>query len=117
MLKKAYRLKENEVKKVLKYKKPFFSYWVNANITKTYNNSNRFAIIISWKCVKNNVNRVFFRRKFYNLVKKDLFLKNNSFFDIVFIVKKEKILDKKDLESIKLFEKDIRFLIKKIFPL
>ncbi|MBW7955009.1 hypothetical protein H3C61_04325 [Candidatus Gracilibacteria bacterium] len=117
MLKKAYRLKENEVKKVLKYKKPFFSYGVNANITKTYNNSNRFAIIISGKCVKNNVNRVFFRRKFYNLVKKDLFLKNNSFFDIVFIVKKEKILDKKDLESIKLFEKDIRFLIKKIFPL
>ena len=114
MLKKIYRLKEKEVKKVLSKSKPFFSYGIVLNKTKNNLNYNRFAIVIWSKSVKNNVERVFFRRKFYNFVKDYIFLSKNWFLNFVFVVKKQNKLDKKDITSIKWFEKDLEFLIKKI---
>ncbi len=111
MIKKIYRLSENEVKKVLKYSKPFFSYWIVANYIKSTKPYNRYAIIIWWKSVSSAVCRNFFRRKFFDMVFENF--KNDSK-DIVFVLKKQIKLDKKDSLSIKSFENDINFLLKKI---
>jgi hypothetical protein len=46
MIKKIYRLKEREVKKVLKFSKPFFSYNIVLNVKQNKKKYNRFAIII-----------------------------------------------------------------------
>jgi RNase P protein component len=116
VIKKIFRLKERQVRKVLSKWKPFFSYWIVLNFLENKLPYNRFAIIIWWKSIKSSVWRNFFRRKFYNLVweyiKKN---KNDKFFDFVFVVKKQTKLDKKNLDIIKNFEKDLNFLIKKIF--
>lgn len=116
MIKKVYRLSELQVKKVLSKRKPFFSYWVVLNTFNNGLNYNRFAIILSWKSVKNSIERNFFRRKFYEIVSKKI-LENLNWRgnDFVFLVKKETKLDKKDFESIKSFEKDINFLLKIFF--
>lgn len=115
MIKKIYRLSENEVKKVLKYSKPFFSYWVVLNSAKNNLKYNRFAIIIWWKSSVDAVSRNFFRRKMYDLAKNYVQKKENEFSkDFVFVVKKQIKLDKKDSLSIKSFEKDVSFLLKKI---
>jgi len=117
MIKKIYRLKEREVKKVLKYKKPFFSYWIVLNILENKLDHNRFAIIIWSKSVKSGVERNFFRRRFYdfimnnNLINKNIFW-DNKFYDLVFVVKKQTKLDKKQQRSINSFINDLNFLIK-----
>jgi len=46
MIKKIYRLKEREVKKVLGKTKPFFSYGIVLNAKINRENFNRFAIVI-----------------------------------------------------------------------
>ena len=113
MIKKIYRLREREVKKVLQKWKPFFSYNIVLNSLPNKKSYHRFAIVIWWKSVRTNVERNFFRRVFYDMIseycKDD---ENNS--DFVFVVKKKTKLDKTDESSIKTFEKDIRFLIQKI---
>jgi len=114
MIKKRYRLSESKIKKVLKYSKPFFSYGIILKSTSNNLNYNRFAIIISEKTALNNVFRNFFRRMFYDLVWKNIFVKHNAWKDIVFVVKKQTKLDKKDSLSIKSFKKDVNFLLKNI---
>lgn len=114
MIKKIYRLNENEVKKVLKYSKPFFSYWLVANIIKNNLPYNRFAIIIWSKAVNHNVSRNFFRRKFFQMVSKSILWNDENGKDIVFVVKKQTKLDKNNFDSINVFEKDISFLLAKI---
>jgi len=117
MIKKEYRLKEKEVKKVLKYSKPFFSYGIVLNVNKNKLNHNRFAIVLGSKSVKSWVERNYFRRRFYdfiyknNLINKNLYL-DKWFYDLVFVVKKQTKLDKKEQKSINSFEKDLNFLIK-----
>jgi ribonuclease P protein component len=111
MIKKIYRLKEKEIKKVLKFKKPFFSYNIIANYIKNNLWYNRFAILLSHKNTKTSVSRNFFRRKMYTLVSNSIY---KSSFDIVFVPKKWKTFDKKKKEDILGFENDISFLIKKI---
>jgi len=114
MIKKIFRLKENEVKKVLWNTKPFFSYWIVLNKKTNRLNHNRFAIIISSKSVKKNVDRVFFRRRFYNFVRNLEYISiDNKFSDFVFIVKKQNKLDRKEKSTINSFDKDIKFLISK----
>lgn len=113
MLKKQYRLSEKEVKKVLKFWKPFFSYGVVLNKIKSKIPHNRFWIVIWSKSVVNNVTRNFFRRRFYNLVSELLENNTKESYDIVFVVKKTTKLDKKDKQSILSFEKDTNFLIAK----
>ena len=114
MLKKLYRLNENQIKKVLSKRKPFFSYGIVLNYFHNNLEHNRFAIIIWWKAVNGSVERNFFRRKFYTLVSKNIFPANKKGIDMVFLLKKETKLDKKIFESINTFEKDINFLLKKI---
>lgn len=112
MLKKVFRLNENEIKKVLKASKPFFSYWITVSFKKTTTNNNKFWIVIGSKSVKNNVHRVFFRRMFYDIVWDKIYSSSN--FDCVFIVKKQFKLDKNDENIVKSFQNDINFLIYKI---
>ena len=118
MIKKIYRLKEREVKKVLNTRKPFFSYGIVLNVKRNKKTFNRFAVVIWSKSVPTNVVRTFFRRKFYDFVSRSsLFLptgKQTWNYDLVFVVKKQTKLDKKDKETIVLFEKDLSFLEKKI---
>lgn len=114
MIKKIYRLKEREVKKVLSKWKPFFSYWIVLN--KIHNNLpyNRFAIVIWAKSVVNNVNRNYFRRKFYDIIKNLIFPLNNTFWeDFVFVVKKQTKLNMKNENNLYNYENDINFLINK----
>lgn len=112
MIKKKYRLKERDVKKVLQKWKPFFSYGVVLNYIQNKRDYCRFAIILWWKSVVNNVERNFVRRRFYDICAEKIpYL---SGFDFVFVVKKNKKFEKKDLESMLSFRKDINFLFKKI---
>ncbi|MDQ7023097.1 MAG: hypothetical protein Q9M97_06245 [Candidatus Gracilibacteria bacterium] len=66
MIKKQFRLKEREVRKVLGKSKPFFSSGIVLNKKINKKPFNRFAIVIGSKSVNTNVTRVFFRRKFYD---------------------------------------------------
>jgi ribonuclease P protein component len=116
VIKKKFRQKEKEVKKVLSKWKPFFSYGIVLNYIPNKLNHNRFAIVIWAKSVKNNVERVFFRRKFYDFSLPYIYKeKNKQFFDFVFVVKKQNKLNKKDLKNVLKFETDLKFLFKKIF--
>jgi len=111
MLQKIYRLNEKEVKKVLMQKKPFFSYWVVLNTHTSKSGFWKFAIVIGSKSVINNVHRVFFRRLFYSIIEQKY--SQITAWDFVFVVKKNILLDKKNLESRESFKKDILFLLKK----
>ncbi|MDD2565305.1 MAG: ribonuclease P protein component [Candidatus Gracilibacteria bacterium] len=112
MIKKIFRLNESGIKKVLKFKKPFFSYGFIANVTPNRLPYSRFAIFLSSKNVKTAVCRNYFRRLFYSECSNNIGVGN---FDIVFVPKKGKIFDKNDKTIIFEFEKDIKFLFKKIF--
>ncbi len=112
MIKKIYRLNETQLKKVLKFWKPFFSYWIVLNYIKNDLTYNRFWIIIWAKSVENNITRNFFRRFLFDSVRQKIFDQNNTKYDFVFTVKKQFKLDIKNIESINTFEKDIKFLLK-----
>ncbi len=122
MIKKQFRQKEREVKKVLSKWKPFFSYGIVLNYLPNKLKHNRFAIVIWAKSVKNNVQRVFFRRKFYDF--SILYIhkeknkwnsnKDKQFYDFVFVIKKQNKLNKKDLKNVETFKKDLNFLFKKV---
>ena len=115
MISKKYRLREMEVKKVLKKWKPFFSYGIVLNYQKNKVLCNRFAIVIWSKSVVNSVERNFFRRRFYDEISKKLENKNkDSGYDFVFVVKKQTKLDKNNNEILKKYLGDINFLINKI---
>ncbi len=122
MISKIYRLKEKDVKKVLKLWKPFFSYCIVLNYIKNNFWYNRYAIIISWKSVSWSVERNFFRRRFYKLIIDFQKISNNTWkstnqkiwYDLVFLIKKQTKLEKNNFESIKSFDNNINFLIKNI---
>ncbi|MDP2090014.1 MAG: ribonuclease P protein component [Candidatus Gracilibacteria bacterium] len=139
MIPKLNRLTEKEVKKVLTRGKPFFSYGIVLNYQKNNLEKNRFAIVIGGKSVKTSVERNFFRRSFYDLVRNSInFLpfskgapgrkyswgvpegggikdnNTNKSYDFVFVVKKQTKLDKNDENIINSFKKDIKFLLSKI---
>lgn len=116
MISKEFRLKQREVKKVLQRGKPFFSYGIVLNYTKNKQTNNRFAIVIWWKSVITNVQRTYFRRSFYDLVYK--YTKNynaSEYFDFIFVVKKQTKLNARDKQCVASFQKDINFLLWKIF--
>lgn len=115
MIKKHYRLKEREVKKVLSRWKPFFSYDIVLNSMKNRVEYNRFAIVIGGKSVHTNVERNFFRRLFYRLMQDNIFQQSFSqnFHDCVFVVKKQTKLERKNTKSIDDFRKNISYLFRK----
>ena len=82
MLKKKFRLREREVKRVLQKWEPFFSYDVVLNTKRNNFNYNRFAIVISSKSVYSNVERNFFRRRFYDFISKSEIQKKYFKFEI-----------------------------------
>lgn len=84
MIAKKYRLREREVKKVLAKGKPFFSYTIVFNVFPNRLGHNRFAIVIGWKSVPNNVIRNKYRRLFYTLCKE---YTDKRYGDIVCVVK------------------------------
>lgn len=90
MLAKKYRLREREVKKVLQKGKPFFSDNIVFNVIPNKLSHARFAIVISWKSVPNNVIRNNFRRMFYEVCKSYSQLYGK---DIVCVVKVKTKLD------------------------
>lgn len=69
MIRKQYRLKESEIGKVLRYKKPFFSNSLVANVVANRLGHPRFALILSGKVAKTSVDRNFFRRRLYEMCK------------------------------------------------
>lgn len=115
MITKQFRLKEREVKKVLQKGKPFFSYGIVLNYTKNRLGFNRFAIVIWGKSVITNVQRTFFRRRFYDFASGFISdYSDEQWFDLVFVVKKQTKLLKNNDESMKTFWRDIKFLYTKI---
>ena len=112
MLSKKYRLTEKDVKKVLRKWKPFFSHEIVLNIMKNNYNYNRFAIIIWSKSVDTNVDRNYFRRKFYDFVWEKVFYKWWN--DLVFVVKKTYVLTKKNNFSLETLIKNLSYLLNKI---
>ena len=133
MIAKKFRLTQREVKKVLTRWKPFFAYGIVLNKIANTQWYNRFGIVIGSKSVNTNVSRTFFRRRFYDYIsvskfynpspsillqglplKKEEKWKKVFYYDFVFVVKKVTQLDRKNIEAIKSFEKDLNFLIKKV---
>jgi len=114
MIKKIYRLKERDVKKVLKRWKPFFSYWIVLNQIKNKLDFNRFSIVIWSKSVNTNVTRNFFRRRFYDIAINNISINNEeNGHDYTFVVKKQTKLNMKNEESLYNYIKDINFLLNK----
>lgn len=85
MIAKQYRLKESQIGKVLRYKKPFFSNMLVANVAQNRLEYPRFALILSGKVAKTSVDRNFYRRMLYDICGE--FLGKISG-DIVFVAKK-----------------------------
>ena len=112
MLKKKYRLKQKNVKRVLQKWEPFFSYNIVLNKQKNKLLYNRFSIVISAKSVNCNVERNFFRRRFFDFIQENEISK--KWFDFVFVIKTKSKFDKKNPESLAIFRKDLNFLINKI---
>ncbi|MDD2907846.1 MAG: ribonuclease P protein component [Candidatus Gracilibacteria bacterium] len=112
MIAKKYRLTEKETKKVLHKGKPFFSYGIVLNLLKNDLPYNRFSIVIGGKSVKTSIDRNFFRRKFYDKCSGKIENSGQSY-DLVFVVKKQTKLEKKEVSSIISFEKDLSFLLDK----
>ena len=113
MIAKKYRLSEREVGKVLRTGKPFFSYGIVLNYVKNKYDYNRFAIVIGKKSVVNNVIRTTARRRFYDSVTE--YIPCKWYYDLVFVVKKQTKLEIQDSEKLQIFQKEILFLLKKIF--
>lgn len=113
MIAKKYRLTEKDTKKVLQKWKPFFSYWIVLNILKNNFPHNRFSIVIWWKSVNSNISRNFFRRRFYNNCIQKINDIWNFWSDLVFVVKKQTKLDKKNNLNIISFDNDVKFLLDK----
>lgn len=113
MLAKEYRLTEKETKKVLHKWKPFFSHEIVLNIIKNNYNHNRFSIVIWWKSVKTNVERSFFRRRFYDYMLDRI--DKAPFYDMVFTIKRTTKLDKEDKNSLENYKKTLNYLINKIW--
>lgn len=117
MISKLYRLKENEVKKVLqKRSKPFFSYSLVLNSITNKQNHNRFAIVIWSKSVNSGVSRNFFRRLFYEESRAYIATSSSNIFsDFVLLIKKETSLDKKNEKTIIDFKRDLNFVFSSCF--
>ncbi len=117
MISKLYRLKENEVKKVLqKRSKPFFSYSLVLNSLKNKYEYNRFSIVIWSKSVNSWVSRNYFRRLFYEESRKFIDKsRDNHFFDFTILIKKEINLNKTDSKVILNFKKDLNFVFNNFF--
>lgn len=109
MIPKQHRLTENEVKKVLRFRKPFFSYGFIANVIPNRKGFNRFGIIFSGKHTKTSIARNFFRRRLYDMVA-DICATGSN--DIVFVPKKGKTFHPKNEEDVTGFTRDIGFLKK-----
>lgn len=115
MIAKKIRLQEKELKKVLQRWKPFFSFGIVLNYLSNRLAINRFWIVISAKSVPSNVSRNYFRRHFYSLIQESSISKScEQGYDFVFVVKKDRLLDKKNEKSIREFVQDIQFLLKKM---
>lgn len=112
MIKKKFRLRERDVKRVLQKWEPFFSYGIVLNKQRNKLDCNRFAIVISWKSVSSWVERNFFRRRFYDFIWNSKIF-SEKWFDFVFLVKTKTKLSKKD--SLETFLKDLKFLLSKIW--
>lgn len=85
MIAKQYRLNESQIGKVLRYKKPFFSSALVANVAQSRLAYPRFALILSGKVAKTSVDRNFFRRMLYDICGEHLEKLSG---DIVFVAKK-----------------------------
>ena len=85
MIEKRYRLDEEELRKVLRMRKPFFSYTLVANICVNKLGHARFGIVFSGKQARTSISRNFYRRLFYETTRP--FIDAFSL-DIVFVPKK-----------------------------
>jgi ribonuclease P protein component len=111
MIAKRFRLQENQVKKVLQKKKPFFAYGVVANVIPNSLGYARIATILSGAQTRWSVNRNTLRRRVYDLSSPFI---SGLWVDIVYMFKKKTLLDSKDPSLMAEIEKDIPFLMKKI---
>lgn len=116
MIAKKNRLTERQVKKVLQKWKPFFTQWYVLNSCMNREETHRFSIVIWWKSVQNAVERNFFRRMFYEIVRND-FLEQQIWksYDITLLVKKVTKLERNNKKSVANFQNDIHFLLRKLF--
>ena len=117
MISKTHRLTERDIGKVLRKKKPFFSYHLVANTAPQHPKESldhpRFAIILSGKVTKGSVVRNFFRRRFYESARP--YLEKNNALDIVVVAKKGTILHPRDSAGVEAFDRDLAQLWDKIF--
>lgn len=109
MISKKNRLYEREVKKVLQKWKPFFSSSLVFNVLPNTLASSRFAIVISWKSVPNNVIRNKYRRAYYEVCRKYV---DKFCFDIACVVKVKTKLGREDTD-VTIFEKELTSIFQK----
>lgn len=114
MIKKESRLVEREIRRVLKFRKPFFSYAFVANVATNRLGVPRFAPVLSSKSVTGSVGRNFFRRRAYELARP--YLSKAVGIDVVVVAKKgSAVLDHRNADSVASFDRELRQLYQKVF--
>ncbi len=114
MIKKGSRLKEREIRRVLRTKKPFFSFSFVANVSPNRLGHPRIAPVFSAKSVTGSVARNFFRRRAYELARP--YLSAGAGVDIVLVPKKGGApLSHRNAQAVASFERDLSHLYGKIF--
>ena len=69
MIGKQYRLREREVRRVLRVRKPVFGKELIASVEVNRLSYNRFALVVSSKHAPTSIDRNFFRRRFYDTLR------------------------------------------------
>jgi len=111
MIAKKYRLTENEVKKVLAKRKPFFSRSIVANVLPNRLGHTRVGIVLSGKQTMRSVNRNTWRRMIYDLSLPHL---PKTSLDVVFVCKKGIVLDAKNIPMRGDIITDIEYIWEKV---
>jgi ribonuclease P protein component len=111
MIAKKHRLTENEVKKVLAKRKPFFSHTLVANVFPNRFGYTRVGIVLSGKQTRGSVNRNTWRRMIYDL---SLPYLETSSLDVVFVCKKGIVLDSKNIPQKGDIVRDVEYIWGKV---
>lgn len=113
MLARAFRLKEREVKRVLRRRNPLFSSSLTANTIPNTLGTNRFAFILGGKSARTSVDRNFFRRRFYTACQPYIHMGNTDF---VLMAKRGMLFLRRDAAFVATFDQDLARLLQKAFP-
>ncbi len=118
MIAKLYRLKEREVRRVLRVRRPVFGGSIIASIEANRLPYNRFAFVVSGKHAPTSIDRNFFRRRFYESLRPFItagIVGVRSHVDCVCTLRRGTRLDRRNITTVEVFRADMATISQKIF--